>query len=71
MTQSHFRRQRTTLCGTHFPTTSELSQFVLASPTAKRPIIEPLASVLKEGFRKRGERERFLKETLYKQAKER
>ena len=45
------------MCGTHFPTTSELSQFVLASPTAKRRMIEPLASVLKEGFRKREERD--------------
>ena len=34
-----------------------LSQFVLASPTAKRRTIEPIASVLKEGFRKQGERD--------------
>ena len=33
------------LCGTHFPTTSELSQFVLTSPTAKRRMLKPLASV--------------------------
>ena len=62
------------LCCTHFPTTSELSQFVLMSPTAKRCIIEPLASVEEECFRKRGQREilkkRFLKDTLYKQARE-
>ena len=45
------------LCDTHFPTTSELSQFVLASPTAKRRMLEPLASVLREGFRKRGQRD--------------
>ncbi|KAG7025475.1 Linoleate 9S-lipoxygenase 5, chloroplastic [Cucurbita argyrosperma subsp. argyrosperma] len=37
------------LCDTHFPTTSELSQFVLVSPTAKRRMLEPLASVLREG----------------------
>ena len=30
---------------------------MLASPTAKRRMIEPLASVLKEGFRKRRERD--------------
>ena len=67
------------LYGTHFPTTSELSQFVLASPTVKRLMLEPLASVLREGFRKRGQREIFereifereiLKETLYMQARE-
>ena len=50
------------LCGTHFPTTSELSQFILASPTAKRRMLEPLASVLREGFRKRGQREIFKRE---------
>ena len=50
------------LCGTHFLTTSELSQFVLASPTAKRCMLEPLASVLREGFRKRGQREIFERE---------
>ena len=50
------------LCGTHFPTTSELSQFVLASPTAKRRMLEPLASILREGFRKRGQREIFKRE---------
>ena len=33
------------LCGTHFPTTSELSQFVLVSPTAKQRMLEPLASI--------------------------
>ena len=53
------------MCGTHFPATSELSQFVLASPTAKRRTVEPLASVLKEGFRKRGERD-FLKRDFRK-----
>ena len=31
------------LCGTLFPTTSELSQFVLTSPTAKQRMLEPLA----------------------------
>ena len=36
------------LCGTHFPSTSELSQFVLASPTAK---INARASGL--GFKRR------------------
>ena len=50
------------LCGTHFPTTSELSQFVLTSPTAKRRMLEPLASVLREGFRKREQREIFERE---------
>ena len=50
------------LCGTHFPTTSELSQFVIASPTAKRRMLEPLASVLREDFRKRGRREIFERE---------
>ena len=62
------------LCDTHFSTTSELSQFVLASPTGKGRMLEPLASVLREDFRKRGQREifeeRFLKETLYKQARD-
>ena len=33
------------LCSTHFPTTSELSQFVLASPTAKRHMLELLAPI--------------------------
>ena len=62
------------LCGTHFPTTSELSQFVLTSSTAKRRMLEPLASVLEECFGKQGQRKIFereiLKETLYKQARE-
>ena len=52
------------LCGTHFPTTSELSQFVHASPTAKRHMLEPLASVLRESFRKRGQREIFEREVF-------
>ena len=39
------------LYDTHFPTTSELSQFVLVSPTAKRRMLEPLALVLREGSR--------------------
>ena len=50
------------LCGTQFLTTNELSQFVLASPMANRHMLEPLASVLREGFRKRGQREIFEKE---------
>ena len=50
------------LCGIHFPTTSELNQFVLALPTAKQRMLEPLASVLREGFRKRGQREIFERE---------
>ena len=54
------------LCGTHFPTTSELSQFVLASPTAKRRMLEPLASILENEGRERFSKERFSKETLYK-----
>ena len=43
------------LYDTHFTTTSELSQFVFVSPTAKRRMLELLASVLREGFRKRGQ----------------
>ena len=50
------------LCNTHFPTTSELSQFVLVSPTANRRMHEPLASILREDFRKRGQREIFKRE---------
>ena len=42
------------------PMISELSQFVLASPTAKRRILEPLA----EGFRKRGQREIFERDVI-------
>ena len=67
------------LCDTHFPTTSELSQFVLASPTAKQRMLEPLALVQEESFRKRGQRDfetkvlkaRFekLKFVLYMQVK--
>ena len=52
------------LCGTHLPTTSELSQFVLASPTAKRRMFEPLASILRKGFRKRGQREIFERDVI-------
>ena len=40
------------LCGTHFSTASELSLFVLASPTAKRRMLEPLAPIQEESFRK-------------------
>ena len=36
------------LCGTHFSATSELSLFVLASPTAKRRMLEPLVPVQEE-----------------------
>ena len=50
------------LCGTHLPMTSELSQFVLAFLMAKRRMLEPLASVLREGFRKREQREIFERE---------
>ena len=50
--------------GTHPPTTNELSQFVLASPTAKRRMFEPLTSVLREGFRKRGQREIFERDVI-------
>ena len=42
------------LCGTHSSARSELSLFVLASPTAKRRMLEPLALVQEESFRKRG-----------------
>ena len=42
------------LWGTHFPAISELSLFVLASPTAKRRMLEPLILVQEESFRKRG-----------------
>ena len=42
------------LCGNHFSVTSELSIFVLALPTSKRRILEPLAPVQEESFRKRG-----------------
>ena len=52
------------LCGTHFSTTSELSQFVLASLTAKRHMLEPLASIVRESFRKRGQREIFEREVF-------
>ena len=45
------------LCDTHFPATSELSQFVLASPTAKRRMLELLAQIQEENFRKRGQRD--------------
>ena len=65
VTQSRFRRQRTSDCAAlTFQRQVSLSQFVLASPTAKRRTIEPLASVLKEGFRKRGEREILEREIL-------
>ena len=53
------------LCGTYFPTTSELSQFVLTSPTVKRRMLEPLASVKEEGFRERGQREVFERDVIY------
>ena len=52
------------LCDTHFPTTSELSQFVLASPMAKRRMLEPLASVLRESFRKQGQGEIFERDVI-------
>ena len=52
------------LCGTHFLMTSKLSQFVLASPTAKRRMLEPLTLVLREGFRKRGQREIFERDVI-------
>ena len=52
------------LCDTHFPTTSELSQFVIALPTAKRRMLEPLTSILREGFRKRGQREIFERDVI-------
>ena len=52
------------LYDTHYPMTSELSQFVLASPTAKQRMLEPLASVLREGFRKRGQREIFERDVI-------
>ena len=45
------------LCGTHFSAASELSLFVLASPTAKQRMLEPLASIQEESFRKRGQRD--------------
>ena len=45
------------LCGTHFPATSELSLFILASPTAKQRMLEPLASIQEESFRKRRQRD--------------
>ena len=45
------------LCDTHFSATNELSLFVLASPAAKRRMLEPLAPVKEEGFRKRGQRD--------------
>ena len=42
------------LCGTHFPATSELSLFVLASHTAQRSMLEPLSLVQEKSFRKQG-----------------
>ena len=44
-------------CDTHFLATSELSLFVLASPIAKRRVLEPLTPVQEESFRKQGERD--------------
>ena len=52
------------LCNTHFLTTNELSQFVFTSPMAKRRMLEPLALVLREGFRKRGQREIFERDVI-------
>ena len=52
------------LCDTHFPTTSEQNQFVFASPMTKRRMLEPLASILREGFRKRGQREIFERDVI-------
>ena len=45
------------LCDTHFSATSELSLFVIASPTIKRRMLKPLAPVQEEGFRKLGKRD--------------
>ena len=71
VTQLRFRRQRTSDCAAlTFQQQVSLSQFVLASPTAKRRMIEPLASVLKEGFRKRGERDFGKRRIISKQEKD-
>ena len=45
------------LCGTHFPAISKLNQFVLALPTAKRRMLEPLVPIQEESLRKRGQRD--------------
>ena len=46
LSQLHFSWQRTLrLCGTHFSTESELSQFVFASPTARQCMLKPLALI--------------------------
>ena len=52
------------LCDTHFPTISELNQFVLPSPTGVRCTLESLTSVLREDFRKREKREIFERDVI-------
>ena len=44
------------LCDTYFLATSELSLFVITSSTAKQRMLEPLAPVQEESFRKPAER---------------
>ena len=46
-------------------------QAVLGAPLGMRRTVEPLASVLKEGFRKRGEREIFEREIFEREILER
>ena len=57
LSQSHLDGSGLTIVQHSLPATSELNLFVLASPTTKRRMLEPLALVQEESFRKRGQRD--------------